>query len=603
MKVSQPELETPNGQSLEVQMTKKANTIQPSSTENYVVQPKKENYATSGIKQNTMSGNQVQNNQNANTIVGQNSTVVQRPSDLYDTTVQGYLNSYDAGVRDNDYQAQINALTAIDNYRTSKGYKPIYTQSVYELNNKRNEKIKNVINNYDYQIAEAMNSGNSQLAQQLGQELTNYKNSVNYVETSTNPYLSKMTEKYKSAYDDVINGIVNELLTLRFTYDPSDDKALAKAQEHASNVAMEKMNAKGILDSSMTAQVVTSVVSELEETYRKMAKEEFYQNVERLKSMANFVADLDDRQYTRWKNNVQMNLEYYEALKDEISFQWDRVNKLGYVDNTASIILGVAPGTMSPEKRQAMEEAQAEAKKRYDELQSDIKLAEVKARLSSKSSSSSNNSTGGMTTGDYSGTFNADNLIKLIDDMDGKYSEYDIIKSLRKNAKTEADYTRALAYMGYTLSEADKILNQELSEEEQMIQQLKRTYSGRGDGEIYAIYAYMKNYNMTASEAGETLDALLQVMEMSTGKGAEWLNSLTREEILESLVGTGDEQSNTRFSVADYMQDVSDLNRANLEAKAVTALSKKYPNMTDEEMIEIINNATKEQLKEMIGGK
>ncbi len=363
MKVTQPELE--NSENIEVQMTKDAGTIQ-SSNSKYEVQPNPNNYATSGIsKQNINQSNNknniqqtVQNTQSYETPTqsytqANQSTVVKIPSDLYDNTVQNYINSYNKGVEDNDYQAQINALTAIDNYRTSKGYETIYSQSIYELNNKRNEKINNIISAYDNQIASAMNSGNTELAQQIGQDLLKYKASVNYTGTSAVSELDVLKEQYKSSYSDVINGIVSELLTMRFTYDPNDDEALIKAQEHASNVAMEKMNAKGILDSSMTAQIVTSVVSELEATYRKMAKEEFYENLERLQSMANFVIDLDDKQYDRWKENVEMNLTYYEALKDEMTFQWDRVNNLGYVDNIASIVLGVAPRYIISRKKKS----------------------------------------------------------------------------------------------------------------------------------------------------------------------------------------------------------------------------------------------------------
>lgn len=271
------------------------------------------------------------------------SVSVRIPSDFNDATVQGYLDEYKAGVEINDYQAQINALTAIDKYRTDNGYDAIYTQTIYELVNQRKNKIENAIREYESDIADAIYSGDTALAQEIGQQLETYKRNVNYSETMDNASNYLKDIEYKSTYDSVISGIVNELLTAKFSYDPSEDEALLKAQSHATNVVYEGMNAKGILDSTMTAQIITKTVNELIPVYEKMAKEEFYANIERLQSMASFIMNIENNQYDRWLNNVQLRLQYYEAQRDEMSYQWDRVNNLGYVDNEASIILGVAP--------------------------------------------------------------------------------------------------------------------------------------------------------------------------------------------------------------------------------------------------------------------
>lgn len=543
--VEQPEMETPNTQNSEVQMSVQTNTMKtPRDAANtrYEVQPNANNYATSGTKNNAQvdtqqpqAGMQQQIQQTMQTVERVQTTVPAKvPSDFYDNTVQGYLDAYNRGVQDNDYQAQINALNALDIYRQANGYKPIYAENIYELTNKRVQKIKAIVNDYDNKIASAINVGDTVLAEQLGQELNNYKISVNYTDTLNNSATYLQNVEYKNQYDSVIDGIVNELLTLRFTYDPSDDKALAKAQEHASNVAMEKMNAKGLLDSSMTAQIVTSVVSELEATYEKMARDEFYENVERLKSMANFVIGLEETQYNRWLANVEMNLQYYQAQKDEIAYQWDRVNQLGYVDNEASIILGVAPGTLSPAMRQAIMEAEAAANKKYNELTSDIALAEAKAKIelqtyAQKKAIEAQYKTpagkgGVLSEEEYTGTYDAEDLMGLVYMMKEKYSDEEIIKALKNNAKTEADYIQALAELGYTTTEAENLLNPKI------------------------------------------------------------------------------ELNNNKYSIAGHMQTIADINRTDLEYKAVMALNQKYPDMTDEEMLEYINKATNKELKELIGG-
>ncbi len=310
------------------------------------------------------------------------SVVVEVPNDLYDSTVQGYLNAYNEGKNIHDFQAQINALTALDNYRTSNGYSRLYTNNIYALNNERNQKIQNQIQAYENDIANAYNLGNYELAQQKGQELEQYKRMVNYREPvvdNTASYLD--TVEYKSTYDDVINGIVEQLLTDKFTYDPSDDEALIKAQEQATNKIYESMNARGILDSTMTAQIVAKTVSNLASTYEQMAKEDFYKNIDRLQSVASLIMNLEKRQYDRWQANVQLNLEKYEARRNEIDYQWERVNKIGYVDNEASMVLGIAPGMLSPATREAMQEVQAQTQKKYDELYTDIQLASAKADI------------------------------------------------------------------------------------------------------------------------------------------------------------------------------------------------------------------------------
>lgn len=391
------EIQTPNSQGTDLQQNVQMNNA---VTQPAITQPvnTNSNRPTEQMQSNTGSGqvsdenvmqpattqNQVQSTMNQQNIVqpSSSSITVKRATDLNDTTVQSYLNDYQNGVNINDYQAQINALTAIDNYRTSKGLQPIYKANVLELNNQRNQKIDNQIKDFENDLALAYSSGNYDIAQQIGQQLEDYKKMVNY-QTPTfdneETYLNNV--RYKSDWDSYINKLALDLYNARFTYNPSDDEALMKAQQYASNVVYESMNAKGILDSTMTAQMVTKTVNDLIPVYQKMAKEEFYENVERLQTMANFIIKLDDRDYSRWQDEVTMQLQRYEAKKKAISDEWDRVNKMGYVDNTASILLGVPVGTLSPSKRQAIDEAKAEIEKENRKLQSDITLAEAKKQL------------------------------------------------------------------------------------------------------------------------------------------------------------------------------------------------------------------------------
>lgn len=495
----QAEMQTPDAPSTELQNQTQMNKV--------YVAPEAQNYATSGkvtqagyqnadttrrlqnwdaettrnkMNNTNQSNTQVTtpteisnvNNQTVQPIQNQSNIAVKIPSDLYDQTVQGYLNEYNKGKEINDYQAQINALNAIDQYRTSQGYAPIYTSNVYELMNQRTEKIKNAIREYETDMASATYSGDEVLAQQIGQQMEAYKRSVNYQETLDNAsnYLANI--EYKSVYDTTINDIINELLTSRFTYDPSDDKALLKAQQYATNSIYESMNAKGILDSTMTAQIVTNTVNELIPVYEKMSKEEFYNNIERLQSMANLVINLDDRQYQRWQDNVQNKLDYYSAKKDEINYQWDRVNKLGYVDNEASIVLGVAPGTMSPSMREAIQEAEQEAQSQYNKLLSDIKLAEVKAQLDQGTyaykknidaqykSSTTKTSSGNSTLYDDDVTDSDKEKIIKTKYTNGELDELGAIEEIYNNFDTSKIGGMLSDILGITEKEAEELYNE-----------------------------------------------------------------------------------------------------------------------------------------------
>lgn len=483
--VEQPEVQTPNTGYTEVNMTAQTNkastatqatpaTKKTEPVKNYTVQPS--TYAEGVREQVTPQVQEPVENQ-ANTNV-----VLPVSDDFNDAVVQQYMTDYQTGIQNNNYQAQINALSAIDAYRTSKGLTPKYGQTIYELNNQRNQKIEGIIQDYETQISDAVNRGDASAAVQIGQQMQAYKKSVNYQDNVTNSATYLQDIEYKNTYDDVINGILKELLTTRFTYDPSDDEALLKAQQYATNTAMEKMNAKGILDSTMTAQIVAATVSNLQVEYEKMARDEFYNNIERMKSMANFVIGLEETQYNRWLQNVQLNLEYYSAQRDEMAYQWDRVEKLGYVDNEASIILGVAPGMLSPSMRQAIQEAELAAKQRYDELYSDIALAGAKQAIedgrlvynsaTGQMQQGSGNVTSGTSnlevtsTTKFTGELNGSNLIRQMNAMyeDGATVE-ELIKFARINAKDKNAYAEAIIgnddsdYDSYTLAEANRILS------------------------------------------------------------------------------------------------------------------------------------------------
>ena len=92
--------------------------------------------------------------------------------------------------------------------------------------------------------------------------------------TPTTTNLNSVQGQYQSAYADSINGLISEVLSrveTGFNYDPSQDTALQMAAEYAANSTMENMISSGILNSSMTAERVARVVSELIPQYEQLA--------------------------------------------------------------------------------------------------------------------------------------------------------------------------------------------------------------------------------------------------------------------------------------------------------------------------------------------
>ena len=488
-------IETPNTTGTElqnvVQQNNEINSVQTMNRNKTTQVP-----ITNKIRSQSQQTNNVNNSQNANNNQNVNNANVpmttisiQRPSDYYDNTVQGYLNDYQYGVDTNNYQLQINSLTAIDKYRTDKGLKPLYTDNIYALINQRQQKINNQIKSYEDAMAYANANGDYDSVQSIGNELSAYKKSVNYTNKPNNSatYIQEMPE-YRSQYDDVINGIVNELLTMRFTYNPSEDETFLRAQEYATNTAMEKMNARGILDSTMTAQIVASTVANLQTEYMKMAKEDFYKNVDRLKAMANFVIDLDDRQYSRWKEETSRSLEYYSALKTEASYQWNRVDALGYVDNEASLVLGVPVGTLSTSTRKSISDAQAKAESQYNEAMTSLMVAEAKEQLtrdtyaykqaldvqayankqaletqtyankkaidSQYKTTTSNTTTPVNSKTDFTGGLKAETLIDAISGM----NQEEAVLYARENANSRDTWVQTLNSIGLSEKEANNIL-------------------------------------------------------------------------------------------------------------------------------------------------
>lgn len=171
-------------------------------------------------------------------------------------------------------------------------------------------------------------------------------------------------DSYKSQYSDAINQIANNILNMRFSYNPDEDDLLQQATNYVTQNTYESMNSKGILNSSMTAERVAKVVGDLIPQYEKMAREEFEASFSRMINMANLIMNMDDRSFTIWKDARDQRWKEqeaeYEKKQKEIQNAWNKVDQLGYVDNESALLLNIPAGTLSKDAREAKEKFERE---------------------------------------------------------------------------------------------------------------------------------------------------------------------------------------------------------------------------------------------------
>lgn len=210
--------------------------------------------------------------------------------------------------------------------------------------------------------------------------------------TPTAVNLNTVEGQYQSAYADTVNGLISEMLTQMkngFSYDPTQDNALKMASEYAANSTLQSLAGSGVLNSSSTAERVARIVSELIPTYEEKAHNRWTEYLGQLADTAQIVMNFDSQQFEYWKDAKDRDFKEkefeYQKQQDKLENAWKRVDELGYVDNEASTILGVAVGTLSGEARQAKEQREFELQKMREQAQieyeNDKALYQLKAQL------------------------------------------------------------------------------------------------------------------------------------------------------------------------------------------------------------------------------
>lgn len=245
----------------------------------------------------------------------------------------------------------------------------------------------------------------NQLLSPFQQQATVYQSPyTQQTQQALGEYQDWAKQPYTAQYADEIEGMVKNILSRSFNYDPANDAQFQKASKELTRNVMESMNARGILNSTVTENQVQQGVSDLLPQYQQIARQQFmdegnqlmsqidmlmgidetqygrYQDEgERLANALGIVMDMDETQYKRWNDAYEKRYTVErdkitdaqataDAERQKIQDAWERVDNLRYVDNEAALILGVEPGTLSKEAKIAREDAEQRLKEQKQSL-------------------------------------------------------------------------------------------------------------------------------------------------------------------------------------------------------------------------------------------
>jgi hypothetical protein len=265
-------------------------------------------------------------------------------------------------------------------------------------------------------------------------------------------YLAKYeqwaSQDWAAPYAAQLETKINEILSRTFNYDPATDTQLQLATKNMTRTVLEAMNSRGILNSTITENQVQQGVADLMPQYQQIARQQFQDEGtvlmsqvdmlmnanntaynqymdegERYAKALELVMSLSKESYTKWVDAEKLKYDKYidswnaeikgiELQDAKIAAAWDRTSELGYVDNAASIILGVPAGTLSAAAREAKikrEQELEDQKTEWEQTKKEMELQyqySVKLANAKESSSSSTTDTSKMGTSEQVTNYN-----------------------------------------------------------------------------------------------------------------------------------------------------------------------------------------------------
>ena len=200
-----------------------------------------------------------------------------------------------------------------------------------------------------------------------------------------------ITEEFQNRqplYTEDIQQSLRQAFGDPFEYDPNKDPSLQEAQKYAEREIVNAMNARGILNSSITRDEYASMLSSMIPKYESIAYDRYQTNINNQLKKVNVLRSLSQDDYRMYKdqvdftlNNLQnvtnnainmiddnlktmyettielpLKLQETQAIerKNELDEAYDRLDMIGYVDNEIASITGIPAGTLTKDAKKML---------------------------------------------------------------------------------------------------------------------------------------------------------------------------------------------------------------------------------------------------------
>lgn len=184
------------------------------------------------------------------------------------------------------------------------------------------------------------------------------------------PWWQNFTQEVPLYQDDIpyqseMQSIMEQLqkkVNEPFSYNPETDPQYNALVNSATQTVMENMNARGILSSTVTRDQVAQAIAPIISQLMQQAYTRHQGNISNLMDLFSRAQSMENTAYQRrqqaeetaYTRQRQAQLDQLaaekqalEVAKAEIKNALDRVKTIGYVDNAASVVLGIPVGTLS----------------------------------------------------------------------------------------------------------------------------------------------------------------------------------------------------------------------------------------------------------------
>lgn len=229
--------------------------------------------------------------------------------------------------------------------------------------------------------------------------------------------VSGITEEFQNRqplYTEDIQQSLRQAFGDPFEYDPNKDPALQEAQKYAEREIVNAMNARGILNSTITRDEYASMLSSMIPKYESIAFDRYQTNINNQLKRVNVLRSLSQDDYRMYKDQVDFTLQNLEnvttnaidmiddnlktmydttiripneeadreskRIQDELQNAYDKLDATGYVDNEMSAITGIPAGTLSKDAKKILGSYIMSEEEKQKLLAGEIEMADIEQR-------------------------------------------------------------------------------------------------------------------------------------------------------------------------------------------------------------------------------